>query len=247
MKTIKYSVKDRIGYLTLNRPDSYNALNLEMLEELESFFNERMYDEKASVIILDGGQSKGFCAGLDMQSFGPDIFNMKGESAYNAQARMSRLVLAMRRIPQPVICCTHGASAGIGFSFVMASDIRILAKGSRFSAAFINIGLSGADMGSSYLLPKLIGTGRANEYLYTGNWMDDEEAMKLGFGSRLVEKDKLIETAIELADTMNSKNPFGLKITKEAVNMNIDAQSLEAALQMEDRHQMMIAFAMKQQ
>ena len=245
MKKIKYSVKEKIGYLTLNRPENYNALDLQMLEELETFFSQQMYNDEAGVIILDGGESKGFCAGLDMQSFGPDIFNMEPVEAYNAQARMSRLILAMRKIPQPIICCTHGASAGIGFSMVMASDLRILAKGSRFSAAYINIGLSGADMGSSYLLPRLIGSGRANEFLFTGNWMSDEDAMSLGFGSRLVEKADLISTAVELANTMNSKNPFGLRISKEAVNINIDAEGLEAALQMEDRHQMMIAFAMK--
>lgn len=247
MDKILYREKDRIGYLTFNRPENYNALDVQMLEELESFLDQRMYDENTGVIILDGGQAKGFCAGLDMETFGPDIFNMKPVDAYNAQARMSRLILKMRQIPQPIICCTHGASAGIGFSFVMASDIRIMARGSRFSAAYINIGLSGADMGSGYLLPRLIGSGRANEFLYTGNWMSDEDAMNLGFASRLVEKGELITTAEEIASTMNSKNPFGLRITKESVNINIDASGLEAAINMEDRHQMMIAFAMKNQ
>ena len=124
----------------------------------------------------------------------------------------------------------------------MASDIRILAENARFSAAYINIGLGGADMSSSYFLPRLIGTGRANEFLLTGNWMTADEAMKLGFGSRLVPKEKMIETADEIAKVMMTKNPLGIRMTKEAINANIDAASLEACLQMEDRNQMMIAY-----
>ncbi|SLM32157.1 Enoyl-CoA hydratase/isomerase family protein [Desulfamplus magnetovallimortis] len=244
MSRLIYRTEGRTGYLTLNRPDNYNAFDEDMVVEFEKFISQRMYDESVSVIILDGGDAKGFCAGLDMKSFGPEIFRMKPWDAYNAQARMSRLMLGLRRIPQPVISCIHGAAAGIGFSLAMASDIRILGVGAKFSAAYINIGLGGADMASSYFLPRLIGSGRANEYLLTGNWMDDKEAMNLGFASRLVPKEKMIETATEIANVMCSKNPLGIRMTKEAININIDAGGLEAVLQMEDRNQMMIAFGM---
>jgi len=244
MERLTFTREGRIGRLTLNRPDKYNAFDEEMVKELEALFAGLMYNEDVGVLILDGGQAKGFCAGLDMQGYGPDIFAMRPVDAYNAQARMSRLMLAMRRIPQPVICCVHGAAAGIGFSMVMASDIRILADNARFSAAYINIGLGGADMASSYFLPRLIGSGRANEYLLTGNWMSAEEAMALGFASRLVTKESMIPTATELATIMLSKNPLGIRMTKEAINANIDAGGLEACLQMEDRNQMLMAFAM---
>lgn len=244
MERLSFKTEGRIGYLTLNRPDKYNAFDRKMVTEFESFIAQRMYDESIGVIILDGGEAKGFCAGLDMHSFGPEIFKMKPADAYNAQARMSRLMLGLRKIPQPVICCVHGAAAGIGFSLAMASDIRILAQGAKFSAAYINIGLGGADMASSYFLPRLIGSGRANEYLLTGNWMNDQEAMDLGFASRLVSGQKMIDTATELAKVMCSKNPLGIRMTKEAININIDAGGLEAALQMEDRNQMMMAFGM---
>lgn len=238
------SCENRIARLTLNRPENYNALNEAMVSELEAYFASLMYNEEAGVLIIDGGEAKGFCAGLDMNSYGPEIFGMRPVDAYNAQARMSRLMLAMRRIPQPVISCIHGAAAGIGFSMTMASDIRILAEGARFSAAYINIGLGGADMASSYFLPRLIGTGRANEYLLTGNWMGDADAMNLGFASRLVKKEEMLPQALTLATTMLSKNPLGIRMTKEAINANIDAGGLEAALQMEDRNQMLMAFAM---
>lgn len=244
MKRLTFTCEGRIGRLTLNRPDKYNAFDEEMVQELEALFASLMYNEEVGVLIIDGGEAKGFCAGLDMQGYGPSIFAMRPVDAYNAQARMSRLMLAMRRIPQPVICCVHGAAAGIGFSMAMASDIRILADNARFSAAYINIGLGGADMASSYFLPRLIGSGRANEYLLTGNWMSAEEAMNLGFASRLVAKDDMIPAATELATTMLSKNPLGIRMTKEAINANIDAGGLEACLHMEDRNQMLMAFAM---
>ncbi|VFQ44478.1 enoyl-CoA hydratase/isomerase family protein [Desulfoluna butyratoxydans] len=244
MERLTFSCDGRIGRLTLNRPDKYNAFDEEMVREMETLFAELMYNEEVGVLILDGGQAKGFCAGLDMQGYGPEIFAMRPVDAYNAQARMSRLMLAMRRIPQPVICCVHGAAAGIGFSLTMASDIRILADNARFSAAYINIGLGGADMASSYFLPRLIGSGRANEYLLTGNWMGAEEAMALGFASRVVPREAMIPTATELATIMLSKNPLGIRMTKEAINANIDAGGLEACLQMEDRNQMLMAFAM---
>ncbi|MCP3871574.1 MAG: enoyl-CoA hydratase/isomerase family protein [Desulfobacteraceae bacterium] len=231
-----------IGFLTLNRKKTYNAFDFSMVEAFEAFLKERRYDEKTRVIILDGGDAKGFCAGLDTKHYADEIFNMTPEKAYNAQARMSRLFLGMRQLPQPIIACIHGAAAGIGFSLAMASDIRILSQDARFSAAYINIGLGGADMASSYFLPRLIGAGRAYEYLLTGNWMDADTALKLGFASRVVQKDQMIKTAQDLAKTMVEKNPMGIRMTKEAINCNLDCAGLEAALNLEDRNQMMIAY-----
>ncbi len=242
MSSITWSVENRICTVSLNRPDKYNSFDLKMVEEFEAFLQARRYDEEIGVIIIHGGDAKGFCAGLDTETYAPEIFKMPPGEAYNAQARMSRLFLLMRQIPQPIISCVHGAAAGIGFSIAMASDIRILAENARFSAAYINIGLGGADMSSSYFLPRLIGAGRAYEYLLTGNWMSAQEALDLGFASRMVSKELMLNEAVALAGTMVSKNPMGLRMTKEAINSNLNCAGLEAALQMEDRNQMMIAY-----
>jgi enoyl-CoA hydratase/carnithine racemase len=239
---LKFNVKESIGYITLNRPDKYNAFDKPMVLAFENLLQQLRWDDDIRVIILDGGEAKGFCAGLDTNEYAPKIFKMPPVEAYNAQARMSRMFLGMRQIPQPVISCIHGAAAGIGFSLAMASDIRILAEGARFSAAYINIGLGGADMASSYFLPRLIGAGRAYEYLLTGNWMDATEAMNLGFASRVVPADKMMDTAEELASTMVKKNPMGIRMTKEAINCNLDCSGLEAALNMEDRNQIMMTY-----
>ncbi len=237
-----FKVENHIGYLTLDRPATYNAFDHDMVQAFETFLRERRYDEDTRVIILTGGDAKGFCAGLDTKEYAPKIFEMTPIQAYNAQVRMSRLFLGMRQIPQPIIACVHGAAAGIGFSLAMASDLRILSEDARFSAAYINIGLGGADMASSYFLPRLIGAGRAYEYLLTGNWMDAATALDLGFASRMVKKEDMLSTAEELAKTMVEKNPMGIRMTKEAINVSLDCPGLEAALNMEDRNQIMMSY-----
>jgi enoyl-CoA hydratase/carnithine racemase len=240
-ETIEYELKEPgIGLVSLNRPRIYNSVNHKMMEEIESFWRERLYDLDTHVIILRGNGDKGFCAGLDMRELMKNSPQMNVDQHYAFQVRLARLLLAMRRAPQPIVCAVHGAAAGLGFSFAMASDVRVISPDARFSAAYINIGLGGADMACSYFLPRLIGAGRAYEFMLTGNFMSAEEAMQLGFSSRLAERDKLLETALELARAMNSKNPMGLRLTKEAINMNLDAGGLEQALQMEDRNQTLL-------
>lgn len=240
-EAIEYEVKeDGIGILSLNRPRRYNLVNHQMAEELERIWKERLNDLDTNVIILKGNGEKGFCAGLDMKETIKMTRDMNVDQFYRFQARLARLNLAMRQIPQPIICAVHGPAVGLGFSFALASDVRVISYDARFSAAYINIGLGGADMACSYFLPRLIGAGRAYEFMLTGNFMSAEEAMSLGLASRLVECDELMDTTLDLARTMNSKNPMGLRLTKEAINMNLDVGGLEQALNIEDRNQTML-------
>ncbi|HPY78465.1 MAG TPA: enoyl-CoA hydratase-related protein, partial [Anaerohalosphaeraceae bacterium] len=162
---------------------------------------------------------------------------------YKFQARLGRLNLAMRRAPQPIIGLIHGAAAGVGFSFALASDIRIISPDARFCAAYINIGLGGADMCCSYLLPRIIGAGRAYEIMYMGEFISSEEAMNLGMISRIVPREDLYATGLQMARTMLSKNHLALRLTKEAINMNLDAGGIEQALNIEDRNQVLITLA----
>ena len=239
--TIEYDeIEAGIGVLSLNRPKRYNAVNWEMMEELEIFWRERLYDLKMHVIVLRGNGERGFCAGLDMKDTMKRSPDMDTDAFYGFQARLARLTLAMRRAPQPIVCAVHGAAVGLGFSFALASDIRVLAKDARFCAAYINIGLGGADMACSYFLPRVIGGGRAYEFMLTGNFMSAQDAKDLGMAGRVVEKEDLMDTALELARTMNGKNPMGLRLTKEAINMNLDAGGLEQALNLEDRNQTLL-------
>ena len=243
-ETIKFEILEKgIGELTLNRPESYNAVNKKMMEELESFWRERLYDLDTVLVILKGAGDKGFCAGVDMKEMAEEFVGYTAHEAYRFQARLARINLHMRRAPQPIIAAVHGAAAGQGFSMVLSSDIRVISENARFSAAYINIGLGGADMSCSYFLPRAIGTGRAYEFMYTGKFMSAEEAVNLGLVSRMVKQEDLMPTAMEFAHTLISKNHFGLRLTKEAINMNIDAGGLEQALNVEDRNQILLTVA----
>ena len=236
-KTLTYRTEGLVGMLELNRPMQLNAVNEEMIVELDAFLRERRHDLETKTLILSGAGEKGFCAGIDNKETLPNSLKFDFENFYNAQGLISRLILAMRQIPQPIVAAVHGAAAGLGFSLAMGADLRIATVDARFIASYINIGTGGADMASSYLLPRLIGAGRAYEFLLTGNVMNAQTALDLGLVSRVVEREELYGTALELAKTMANKNPLGLRLTKEAINVNIDAPGLEAALNVEDRNQ----------
>jgi len=155
------------------------------------------------------------------------------------QWRIADIIVKMRKISQPIIAVVQGAAMGAGFSIVMAADIRIAGKNAKFNAGYINIGLTGADMGSSYFLPRLIGLSRASELLYTGRFLEADEAAKNGFVLKLVEENKLLDSAIGLAKEMLKKSPLGLRMTKQALNLALDSPSLETMIQLENRGQVL--------
>jgi enoyl-CoA hydratase/carnithine racemase len=245
--TIIYEEDANIGLLTLNRPQKLNALNQTMLEELEDLFDSLNRSETCRVLILTGAGDKGFCSGMDMTEAASALFEASPGVIYRYQSRGSGLIYKMRSLPQPLIGAIHGAASGVGFSFALASDIRVITPQARFNAAYINIGLGGADLASSYFLPRLIGSGRANEFLLTGDFISAEEAMQLGFASRLVPREELMNVSYGIANKMVSKNPLGLFMTKEAINQNLGVSSLEQALHLENRNQTLLIAAMKLQ
>ncbi len=229
-----------IMIVTLNRPEKLNAMNMTMMNELNDLWLNLKRDRETRVVILKGAGEKGFCGGMEVQDIITPKLMKDVPSMYDLQTPIGELQINMRKIPQPIICLIHGAAAGAGFSFSIASDIRIISPEARFSAAYVNVGLAGADMGSSYFLPRMIGTGRAYEYLFTGNWMNAEEAMALGFASRCVAREELMNTAMELATVIAKKDPLAMWLTKEALNQNIDCAGLEQAIIMENRNQNMM-------
>ena len=242
---ICFEEKDQIGLLTLNRPETINAVDQAMLEALHRLFDDLQESGTVRVVILAGAGEKGFCSGMDIKESAPKLFEASCGQIYHYQSMASALIAKMRRIPQPIIAAIDGVAAGAGFSFVLAADVRIITPRTRFNAAYINLGLGGADLASSYFLPRLIGAGRAHEFLLTGDFMSAQEAMALGLVSRMVEKAELMDTAYEMARKMASKDPLGLRMTKEAINLNIDAGSLEQAMHIENRNQSFLIAAMK--
>ena len=154
-----------------------------------------------------------------------------------AQKRLSKVMIKLRKIPQPVIAAVNGPAYGGGLGLAIAADIRIASESAIFCNAFIKIGVSGADMASSYWLPRLIGFSRAAEFMYTGRDMDAREAEKYGLVSRVVSDNELMNEVLKTAEKILNKSPLGVKLTKEALNINIDAPSLESAIEFENRTQ----------
>lgn len=236
-ETLLYEASEGLGVLTLNRPQSLNAMNQQMISELTEFWAERRHDLDTRVIILDAAGEKGFCGGLDMRESAELSPRRDMALFYKFQVRFARIWLAMRQAPQPIIALPFGAAVGGGWSICLASDVRLAAPDTRFAAAYINIGMGGADMGASYFLPRLMGAGRAYEFLLTGDFMDAQTSLDLGLVSRVLPRDQQMAAAKDMAATMLRKNPLALRLTKEAINLNLDAPGLEHALNIEDRNQ----------
>jgi enoyl-CoA hydratase len=156
---------------------------------------------------------------------------------------MSRLVLGLRALPQPVIAAVNGPAAGFGFALALASDIRFASRESVFRAAFINIGVSNCDMGVSWLLPRLIGASRSNELLLTGRRFDAEEALQIGLLTDVTEADALAARALEAAGQIASLAPWAVRLTKRGIWSALEIPSEQAAVEYEDRQQIMATFS----
>jgi len=256
-ETIEFELKENgIGILTLNRPEKLNALSFQMIQDLHEIFDHLMVNLDCRVLILKAN-GRVFCAGLDLKESTILQSKKKPEDLKNkyfflnapdkdiikaklyAQMHTSQIFVKMRKINQPIIAIINGAASGVGFALVLSSDIRIVSNKARFNNAFINVGFGGADLGSSYHLPRLIGMSKAAEMLYTGRFVNAEEAEKIGLASRIVEEDKLLDSALELAEVLLKKSPLGLRLTKQAINLSLDSPSLETLIQLENRAQML--------
>lgn len=238
--TLKLERRGEIDILSLNRPQSLNALSPEMARELTDYFDDLKARLDVRVVILRG-EGRLFCAGADLAT---TAFSPPGPGRAQRQTAMQKLysgvVRAMRACPQPIVALIHGAACGAGLSLALASDVRYAAPNARMNAAYIKIGLGGCDMGAGYLLPRLVGLSNASEFLLTGRFIDAERAMRMGLVSEIVPEDKLVETGLGLAEDMLKAAPMGLRMTKETLNAEIDAPSLEAALTIEDRQQVIL-------
>lgn len=225
-------------WVTMNRPDRLNALDRALVDELRNLFTALYWRHETRVVVL-AGAGRAFCAGLDLkESVDADTFTDPGRGL-TRQRSISEIVMAMRRCPQPIISLVQGAASGGGFALALASDVRIATPDVRMNAAFIRIGLSACDIGVSYFLPRMIGASAASEYMLTGRFIDAERGKALGLFAKIVEPGALEAEAHAYLKDMLHATPLGLRLTKEALNHAIDAQSLEAAIAMEDRNQIL--------
>lgn len=227
-----------LAHVTLDRPESLNALNMRLVEELGHYFGSLNARSPERVVILEGA-GRAFCAGLDLKEM-QQSGGRKGVTAmFEQQHAIRDIMLAMRRCPQPVISLLQGAASGGGFALALASDVRLATQELRMNAAFIRLGLSGCDVGVSYFLPRMVGSSVAAEYLLTGRFMDAQRAYALGLVSRVGSLAEIQQEALAIATDMLDATPLALRLTKEALGLSIDAGSMEAVVAMEDRNQVL--------
>jgi enoyl-CoA hydratase len=239
-ETLKLEREGALAWLTLDRPQRLNAMSRQLVTELRDFFTSLPEDRQTRVVVLRGA-GRAFCAGLDLkESHSEDHGEGAGVAAgLRAQRRIAELVLLMRRAPQPIIACVHGAASGGGFALALGADVRLAGESARMNAAFIRIGLSACDVGVSYFLPRMVGASIAAELLLTGNFVDAARAEKIGLVSRVVPDADLEATARALGGDILRNSPLGVRLTKECLNMSLDAGSLEQVIAMEDRNQIL--------
>ncbi|MEA2208445.1 MAG: hypothetical protein QOF54_922, partial [Solirubrobacteraceae bacterium] len=202
--------------------------------------------ERACRVVVLTGAGRGFCAGLDLHGYGAAPENDGSDAPRDRlanQQHMSRLVLGLRALPQPVIAAVNGPAAGFGLALALASDIRFASRESVFRAAFINIGVSNCDMGVSWLLPRLIGASRSNELLLTGRRFDAQEALQIGLLTDVTEADALAARALEAAGQIASLAPWAVRLTKRGIWSALEIPSEQAAVEYEDRQQIMATFS----
>jgi enoyl-CoA hydratase/carnithine racemase len=161
------------------------------------------------------------------------------QDSLDSQRRIADIVMLMRRCPQPIIALVQGAAAGGGFALALAADIRIAAKNARMNCAFIKLGLGGCDIGTSYFLPRLVGVSVASELILTGRFIHADRALAVGLVSEVVDEDALEAAANPYVEAMMTASPVGLRLSKECINMSVDAGSIEAVIAMEDRNQVL--------
>ncbi len=237
-ETITVEKKGQVDWLTLNRPESLNAINMPMVTELRDYFASLFENEKTRIVVIQGA-GRAFSAGLDIKQAGSGEHDSPFGAGMGFQGYLAEVYIRMRRCPQPIISLVHGPACGGGFAFVLASDIRIAGESARMNAAFIRIGLSACDMGSSYFLPRLVGTSIASELMLTGRFINAQRALATGLVSEVVPDADLAIAAGPYIDEMLATSPMGLRLTKEGLNMAVDAAGLEAAMAIENRNQIL--------
>lgn len=230
-----------IDVITLDRPDRLNAMNTDLVQDLTTALDVCAEDDTCRVVVLTG-EGRAFCAGLDLVE-GAESPRGAGkgrtQAGLHTQQMIASIVPRLRSLRKPVIAAVNGAAAGGGLALALACDIRIGARSSRFNVAFVRIGLSGCDIGVSWLLPRIIGTGPAFHMMLTGRMVESEEAARIGLITRLVDDDALLAAALDEAEVIAGNSPFGVWMTKEVMWSQLEVGSLQAGIDLENRTQIL--------
>jgi len=237
-------VRPGIMKITLNRPERLNAMNAGLVGDLHAALDQVAADRSCRVIVLTGS-GRGFCAGLDLHE-GATPTGGEGlgrvQAGMRVQQSIASLIPHLRAVPQPVISAVNGAASGGGLALALGCDVRVAARSARFNVAFVRIGLSGCDIGVSWLLPRLVGASRAFELLLTGRLIDADEAHRIGLVVRVVPDGEVVDAALETAELIAGNSPWGVRMTKEVMWSQLEISSLQAGIDLENRTQVLSSF-----
>jgi enoyl-CoA hydratase len=234
--------RPHVALVTLNRPERMNSMAFDVMVPLKEVLESITYDNSVRVVVLTGA-GKGFSSGADHKSAGsvPHVEGLTRPTyALRSMALLDDVILALRRLHQPVIAAVNGAAIGGGLCLALAADIRVASHGAYFRAAGINNGLTASELGLSYLLPRAIGSSRAFEIMLTGRDIDAEEAERIGLVSRHVPDDQLLETCFDMAERIAAFSRPGVELTKRTLWSGLDAASLEGHMQAEGLGQLFV-------
>jgi enoyl-CoA hydratase len=238
------SPRPGVRVVTLNRPERLNAMTAELCEALHDALAGAAADRSCRAIVLTGA-GRGFCAGLDLAGYGASPGHDGSDAARDRlanQEHMSRLILRLRATPQPVVTAINGPAAGFGLALALGSDIRYAARSAVLRVAFLNIGVSNCDMATSWLLPRLVGASRAHELMLTGRRVDAAEAERIGLVAEAVDDERLLDRALDAAGQIAGLSPWGVRLTKQGMWSALEIPSEQAAVEYEDRQQIMATF-----
>lgn len=232
--------QDGVTLLTLDRPDRLNALDADMVGELSAALDAIAADRSCRVVVLTGA-GRAFCAGLDLQGYGDGRADDQPLEVLDRQRDIAYLTEQLHRLPQPVIAAVNGPAAGGGLALVCASDVRIAAEPAFFKVSFITAGYSACDIGVSWLLPRIVGAGAAHELMLTGRRFDAAEAARIGLVARVVPADDLLASALATAEQILANGPAQVELTKQGMWIALETPSLLAAIEFENRQQVITA------
>jgi enoyl-CoA hydratase len=236
--------RPHVTRITLNKPDRLNSMSFGLVQSLYEVIDEVKQDNDTWVVILTGA-GRGFCSGLDLHDRGmpPNIEGLGfSRLAMRSMSYMGGVVPALRELPQPLIAAINGPAIGGGLCLALGADIRFAAESAYFANAGITNGLTGSELGITYLLPRSIGTANAAEILMTGRRFESVDALRMGLVSRVLPDDQLVDYAIDTATEMCELSPFGLQMTKQCMWANIEISSLQAAIDFENRNQLLAGY-----
>lgn len=224
-------ISDGVATITFDRPDRLNALTFEVYADLRDLLGELPHRDDVSAVLITG-KGRGFCSGGDVDAIIGRLLRMDARTLLDFTRMTGSVVEALRQVPMPVIAAVNGVAAGAGAVIALASDFRLLARSALFHFLFTRVGLAGADMGSAYLLPRLVGLGRATELLILGEAVEAEAALGVGLATAIHDDDDLLDEASGLARRLAAGPTFAYAATKKLLTAEQD-MSLSAALEME--------------